>query len=476
LALAVVALLVAALGALSINAREASAASWGPAGSLSESRSHHTETKLAGGACNNASPPAYCGKVLVVGGQDGNAAGTATPITYRASVELYDPATQTWDSFASPTSCASPAPTVPSSSCPASLSQARAGHTATLLTTGKVLVVGGRGSGGYLASAELYDPATGEWTATGSLVQGHADHTATLLDGPPCEVLPDVRPAYCGKVLVAGGRNSAGSLPIAELYDPAAAGTWSVTGPLAQARADHTATRLDKPVPSDVNRAEINGMVLVAGGRTGTSVGTSGGAVLASAELYNPAAGAWVPAGPMTDLRSDHTATLLPGGRVLMAGGNIGEAGVRDPFLQGAAIITDSSDLYDPATNTHTPTQLLDQPRADHTATLLNGAGPCLLSYVGEVRPGPCYNVLAAGRIDGNGNAPGRTSEIYNYDRDDAPDINDYWRAGADMNAERANHTATKLDDGKVLVAGGVDGAGAPGSTVALSSAELYTP
>jgi hypothetical protein len=464
LALAVVALLVAALGALSINAREASAASWGPAGSLSESRSHHTATKLNDG------------KVLVVGGRHGNSAGTTTPTTYRSSVDLY-------------------ASSGSSQTATGALTAARSNHTATLLGgpacagasqpgyCGKVLVVGGRNGTGALASTELYDPASGTWssfaapascgtpapaapssTCPGSMgattlqqVDGRADHTATLLAN--------------GKVLVAGGRNSAGSLPTAELYDPSA-GTWTATGPLATARADHTATRLDKPVITDAT----NDMVLVAGGRTGTKVGTSGGAVLASAELYNPALEVWVPAGPMTDLRADHTATLLHDGRVLMAGGNIGEAGVKDPFLQGAAIITDTSDLYDPATNTHTPTQLLEVPRADHTATLLNDQ-----SCVGSGRTPPCDNVLAVGRIDGNGTLPdgtarGRTTEIYNYFADPTPDIDDYWRLGAPMSAERANHTATKLDTGKVLVTGGVDGAGVPGSTVALGTAELYTP
>ena len=72
-------------------------------------------------------------------------------------------------------------------------------HTATLLPTGKVLVAGGcRVVGSDLSSAELYDPATGTWTATGSLGTARQHHTATLLPS--------------GKVLVAGGHNSGGSL------------------------------------------------------------------------------------------------------------------------------------------------------------------------------------------------------------------------------------------------------------------------
>jgi len=123
-----------------------------------------------------------------------------------------------------------------------------------------VLVAGGFESiefaaANFFASAELYDPATGSWSTTGSLATGRANHTATLLPS--------------GKVLVAGGENSSGLLASAELYDPAT-GSWSTTGSLATARSGHTATLLP------------NGKVLVAGGFTSTGV-------LASAELYDTA-------------------------------------------------------------------------------------------------------------------------------------------------------------------------------------------
>src|SRR6266496_1031999 len=103
-----------------------------------------------------------------------------------------------------------------------SLGTARRSHTATLLPNGKVLVAVGLSSG-VVASAELYDPASGTWTATGSLGTARFSHTATLLPN--------------GKVLVAGGVAAAS----AELYDPAS-GSWSATGSLATARASHTAT------------------------------------------------------------------------------------------------------------------------------------------------------------------------------------------------------------------------------------------
>jgi hypothetical protein len=171
-----------------------------------------------------------------------------------------------------------------------SMSVARYRHTATLLNNGKVLVAGGRGLGYFsLASAELYDPATGTWSGTGSLSIAHGEHTATLLTN--------------GKVLVAGG-DSSGLTSSAELYDPAT-GTWNGTGSMSGVRYAHTATLL------------TNGKVLVAGG----SGGGYGLGELSSAELYDPATGAWSGTGSLSIARVEHTATLLTNGKVLVAGG-----------------------------------------------------------------------------------------------------------------------------------------------------------
>jgi hypothetical protein len=118
-----------------------------------------------------------------------------------------------------------------------------------LLPNGKVLVAGGETSSYIpLASAELYDPATGNWTATGSLATARELHTATLLPS--------------GKVLVAGGLGNSGVRASAELYDPAI-GNWTNTGSMADSRWRYTATLLP------------NGEVLVAAGEG-----------LESAELY----------------------------------------------------------------------------------------------------------------------------------------------------------------------------------------------
>jgi choline dehydrogenase-like flavoprotein len=123
------------------------------------------------------------GQVLVAGG-DGSS------VRILSSAELYDPATGTWTNASS-------------------LTTNRAGHTATLLPNGTVLVAGGfnliNGCGNLLSSAELYNPATGTWTATGSLTTARDGHTATLLPN--------------GKVLVAVGNGLSGVLSSAELYD-----------------------------------------------------------------------------------------------------------------------------------------------------------------------------------------------------------------------------------------------------------------
>ena len=102
------------------------------------------------------------------------------------------------------------------------LGTARWSHTATLLPNGQVLVAGGIGISAYLSSAELYDPATGTWTATNSLATARAYHTATLL--------------VSGDVLVAGGLAPLiGHLTSAELYD-SASGTWTTTGSMSLRR------------------------------------------------------------------------------------------------------------------------------------------------------------------------------------------------------------------------------------------------
>jgi N-acetylneuraminic acid mutarotase len=164
---------------------------------------------------------------------------------------------------------------------------------------GKILVTGGGQRIGLTVEArcELYDPGTGSFTLTGSLNRGRAFHTATrLLDG---------------RVLVTGGHDTGfgGNHDTAEIYDPAT-GTWSFAASMATRRARHTATLL------------ANGDVMVVGGAQVGSLES----VTATAEIYHPATNSWRAAPSMSAARVGHAAALLPGGEVLVAGGYDGAA------------------------------------------------------------------------------------------------------------------------------------------------------
>ncbi len=256
------------------------------------------------------------GKVLVTGGWNGN----PTAPNVMATAELYDPTTGTF----TPTG---------------SMLNARYSHTATLLKNGKVLIAGGAvGQLEPVAIAELYDPATGAFSETTSMVFPRQGHTAILLTD--------------GRVILAGGAPTGTDVdyfPIApaELFDPAS-GNFSVTGSLTFARILHTATLLP------------TGKVLVTGGRVGTPDLDAYNS--ASAELYDPATGLFADAGSMTMSRESHTATLLPNGTLLLAAGSTG------PWETP----TDGNEIYDPSANTFTATPTLTQPRTSHAATLLS--------------------------------------------------------------------------------------------------------
>ncbi|WP_052420245.1 Kelch repeat-containing protein [Hyalangium minutum] len=259
---------------------------WSPTGSLVTARYSHTATLLPSG------------KVLVLGGYNPDGVdGWDSPTL--ATAEVYDPGTGTW-------------------SRTGSLATGRSGHTATLLPSGKVLVLGGATDEEYFNKAEVYDPETG----TSSLTPN------TSLEGYTAVLLRS------GKVLVTDGKD-------AEVYDPGT-GTWSRTGSLAMSRYAYTATLL----PS--------GKVLVAAGGTLT------------AEVYDPETGTWSRTGSLAIGRDGHTAVLLPSGKVLVVGG--GRSSV-----SGSLESAQSAEVYDPETGTWSPTGRLVHPHwAPHTTTLLS--------------------------------------------------------------------------------------------------------
>lgn len=322
-----------------------------------------------------------------------------------------------------------------------SISTARYFHSATLLPDGKVLVTGGIGNSGFLASVEVYDPATGSWSVTALMSTARAYHSATLLSD--------------GKVLVVGGAGLTGNLSSAELYDPAT-NTWSAAPSLTMARNLHTATLL------------LNGKVLIVGG--------AGTGYLSSAELYDPATNTWSSAASLTTGRYYHTATLLSNGKVLVVAGYGGGAGNLK-----------SAELYDPATNTWSSAGILAQGRQLHTATLLSDGKVLVVGGIGAGTSAELYDpatnnwssaaslttasgyhtatLLSNGKVlvtGGYGNGGSLASaEVYDP-------VTGSWSTTSSMSTARYRHRATPLLDGKVLVTGGSDNSGP------LASTELY--
>ncbi len=327
-----------------------------------------------------------------------------------------------------------------SGSSPGDMIQDREGHTATLLENGLVLVVGGRDVG--TASSELYDPAAG-WSVAPNTLQERVDHTATLLSD--------------GRVLVAGSGEDAS----AEVYDPSTS-SWTLTGSMQEWRIVHTATLLRdgrvlvvgggslSPTNRPLVLAEVydpvtgawsnvvgteerdghtatllsDGRVLIVGGQDPDIVpgdGPGPGSRITSAEVYDPSTNAWSSAGPMLEPRADHTATLLDDGRVLVVGGRHG-ADELDIFA--------SVEVFDPATGVWSAASAMEENRTGHTATLLDGG-----------------RVLVVGGID-EGNHTYSSTEIYN------PSTGS-WTESGEISKAREGHSATLLADGKVLIAGG---------------------
>jgi galactose oxidase-like protein len=321
------------------------------------------------------------GRVLVAGGYSftGDAGATL------ASAEVYDPGAGSW-------------------TVTGTMITPRFGHAATLLPDGNVLVVGGFGLDGDLASAELYDPNTGTWTAAGTmgLPRNH----------PTAVALPD------GKVLVAGGVELASS----ELYDPVT-GVWTSTGTMSTPRYGQAATLLR------------DGKVLVAGGAT-SPVG-SPSYLLGSAELYDPATGAWTATGTMVSIYSQSPATLLPDGRVLMGG-----------F---------PPELYDPGTGSWT---------AAEGPVISGWHGPAALLTDGRV-------LVMGAAIPGQDVASEMAAAVFDP-------VTGSWSPAGRTDTPRVarigTYTATLLLDGKLLVAGGEDASSTASVTPTLADTELYDP
>jgi N-acetylneuraminic acid mutarotase len=337
----------------------AASGTWSSTGNMRSARDGHTATLLANG------------KVLVAGGTSNGVA--------LASAELYSPIAGTWSSTGS-------------------MHMGRTLGRAVLLPNGAVLVVGGCVNDCLSATvkdAEIYNPSTGSFTVTGSMLQARAEFAIALLAN--------------GQVLVAGGctaynaNGCSATTAKAEIYNPAT-GVWKATAAMHAARHAMTGALL----PS--------GKVLVAGGATGASD------ALISSELYDPGARLWTVGARMAQARSDYASIMLASGKVLFIGGeNINGLSIRN------------AELYNPSSGTFTATGSMVATREEHTAVLLGNG-----------------NVLVSGgnKVTSTSSTPLSSAELYN------PSTGT-WTATGSMSNARSGHTSTVLTNGYVIDCGG---------------------
>ncbi|GAA4235102.1 hypothetical protein GCM10022254_41610 [Actinomadura meridiana] len=345
--------------------------------------------------------------VLVAGGEDG--ARNA-----KADCALFKPGTGEWETTGS-------------------LTISRRLHTQTKLGDGKVLVVGGI-TGPFsqplapVASAEIYDPASRTWTATGALHQARFSHSASLLPN--------------GNVLVAGGiaprdAQSFSVLDSAEIFDPQT-GEWTTIAPMLDARGGHPAVPLR------------GGKVLMVGGMTILGRGLFSG--LAFCEIFDPTvdptAAPWTSTGSMAAVRSSHQATLLADGTVLVTGGDsqgLQEDWTYSPYSQW------TTERFNPANGVWTPAEGMSTGRSHHRAVALKSGKLLVIGGTDEATFDVGYQNAAI--YD-----PGART----------------WTDTGGMVTGRWAFAAIELDDGRVLAAGGITRSGAstpePGDIVTAAS------
>jgi hypothetical protein len=287
------------------------------------------------------------------------------------------------------------------------LATVQQGHTLTLLDDGRVLVAGA-------AAPEIYDPLANAWSVTGAAT-ARSGHSATRLAD--------------GTVLVAGGEHDGRPVRTVERFDPRT-GTWTAAAAMLDARTGHQAVALP------------GGRVLVTGGVVLT--GRSRRAT-AYCEIFDPATGAWTPTGELTTPRAGHTATVLPRGGVLVAGGDL--TGVRADGTYSARSL-DSAERFDPGAGQWTPAARLPGPRTRHRAIALSTG-----------------SVLVVGGTTGPGFTAGYRSVVV-YDP-----AHDRWSATGGLTTGRWATAVAELTDGRVVVTGGLT---APDTSTTRT--EIFTP
>ncbi len=306
------------------------------------------------------------------------------------------------------------------------------------------------------------DSSSTPWVTTGPLTTGRMEAQAVLLDN--------------GLVLAAGGTDSNFSVALAsaELYNPVT-GTWTPTGSLITGRFGFAMTKL------------ADGKVLVV---EGVRISGNNYVPVTQAEIYNPSSGTWSNAGTMSTGLARGTATLLQNGNVLVAGGAVQSGST----LNGSTLAF----LFDPEENSFTSAASMHFGRMNHSATALSDgrvlvvggastAGSSMpaitsvevydptentwttLNPLSQARHSHTATLLDDSRVlvvGGSSNGTTALTSVELYDPTGGS-----WSAAASLTTGRYSHTAAKLGNGDVLIAGGSDA-----SQNALSSAELYTP
>ena len=253
-------------------------------------------------------------------------------------------------------------------------------------------------------SAEIYDPATTLWHTTTPMAEERALHSATLLN--------------TGKVLVVGGVQTGGGVTdTTELFDSTTE-TFTLSGSLLLGRKRHREALL------------LDGKVLISGGNFLENGQGGGERETDTAELYNPVTGLFTSVANMSSPRSEHESTLLTDGTVLISGG---------------ILIQTPSEVYDPAALGFSDVGEMIQTRGRHIAHRLTN--PAWGSLVGHVLA--IGGDVTGGSVFGGGQQAFDSVEIYD------PATGQFSSFGT-MTVARQNHTATELNDGRILITGGV--------------------
>ena len=324
------------------------------------------------------------------------------------------------------------------------MSTHRAAHTATLLKTGKILIVGGiitaEGAEINSSSAEIFDPKTRTFCITGTMNHERAGHTATLL--------PD------GNVLVTGGFDSHGFLSSSELYVSGRGEFIEIESAMSERRAAHTATLLE------------SGDVLIVGGVNGSEKSNQ------LADIYSSSENEFKPIGKMQVARTGHTSTLLKDGRVLISGGS-------SNWRSG---VLNSCEIFDPSDFSFTSTGMLNIPRNKHLSTLLHdgrvliiGGSSTAAEISGRFPSAEIFDpakkqfswmecamiksrfkITNAGDVLRDGTVviagDGKYVEVYD------PEKNNFFTAEGNVDKGWMYSTVTVISEDQVLITGGYDG------------------